>query len=108
MDFRFGKKLSGERTFTICGMAYSLAPEIVQGKGHGLPADWYALRKPLRLHCNSLRYSSFTMVCVYYKKQNVIEIYMLIAQFDSWLIVRSSTIVIYILNACFGNQLSNC
>lgn len=22
-------------------MADSLAPEIVQGKGHGLPADWY-------------------------------------------------------------------
>ncbi|KAE9448671.1 hypothetical protein C3L33_19428, partial [Rhododendron williamsianum] len=40
VDFRFGKKLSGERTFTICGMADSLAPEIVQGKGHGLPADW--------------------------------------------------------------------
>lgn len=43
VDFRFGKKLSGERTFTICGMADSLAPEIVQGKGHGLPVDWWAL-----------------------------------------------------------------
>ncbi|KAM7509556.1 hypothetical protein LguiA_020009 [Lonicera macranthoides] len=43
VDFRFGKKLSGERTFTICGMADSLSPEIVQGKGHGLPADWWAL-----------------------------------------------------------------
>ncbi|KAL3532502.1 hypothetical protein ACH5RR_006023 [Cinchona calisaya] len=46
VDFRFGKKLSGEsgeRTFTICGMADSLAPEIVQGKGHGFPADWWAL-----------------------------------------------------------------
>ncbi|KAA8523147.1 hypothetical protein F0562_009570 [Nyssa sinensis] len=43
VDFRFGKKLLGERTFTICGMADSLAPEIVQGKGHGLPADWWAL-----------------------------------------------------------------
>lgn len=43
VDFRFGKKLSGERTFTICGMADSLAPEIVQGKGHGLSADWWAL-----------------------------------------------------------------
>ncbi|XP_077209972.1 protein phosphatase 2C and cyclic nucleotide-binding/kinase domain-containing protein isoform X2 [Tasmannia lanceolata] len=42
-DFRFGKKLSSERTFTICGMADSLAPEIVQGKGHGLAADWWAL-----------------------------------------------------------------
>lgn len=43
VDFRFGKKLAGERTFTICGMADSLAPEIVQGKGHGLSADWWAL-----------------------------------------------------------------
>ncbi|KAK1550901.1 hypothetical protein Q3G72_026614 [Acer saccharum] len=43
VDFRFGKDLSGDRTFTICGMADYLAPEIVQGKGHGLPADWWAL-----------------------------------------------------------------
>lgn len=43
VDFRFGKKLSSERTFTICGMVDSLAPEIVQGKGHGFAADWWAL-----------------------------------------------------------------
>ncbi|KAK6126879.1 hypothetical protein DH2020_039374 [Rehmannia glutinosa] len=46
VDFRFGKKLSGdscERTYTIFGMADSLAPEIIQGKGHGFPADWWAL-----------------------------------------------------------------
>lgn len=43
VDFRFGKNLSGERTFTICGMADSLAPEIVLGKGHGLSADWWGL-----------------------------------------------------------------
>ncbi|KAI4347089.1 hypothetical protein L6164_007938 [Bauhinia variegata] len=43
VDFRFGKQLSGERTFTICGMADSLAPEIILGKGHGFPADWWAL-----------------------------------------------------------------
>lgn len=41
--FRFGKRLSGERTYTICGMADFLAPEIVQGKGHGFTADWWAL-----------------------------------------------------------------
>jgi len=41
VDFRFGKKLSDERTFTICGRADSLAPEIVLGKGHSFPADWY-------------------------------------------------------------------
>ncbi|KAK6944938.1 PPM-type phosphatase-like domain, partial [Dillenia turbinata] len=43
VDFRFGKKLFDGRTFTLCGMADSLAPEIVQGKGHGLPVDWWAL-----------------------------------------------------------------
>ncbi|KAL1532903.1 cGMP-dependent protein kinase [Salvia divinorum] len=46
VDFRFGKNLSGdcsERTFTICGMADSLAPEIIQGKGHCFPADWWAV-----------------------------------------------------------------
>ncbi|XP_076887527.1 protein phosphatase 2C and cyclic nucleotide-binding/kinase domain-containing protein-like isoform X1 [Bidens hawaiensis] len=43
VDFRFGKKLSSERTFTICGMVDSLAPEIVQAKGHGFAADWWAL-----------------------------------------------------------------
>ena len=35
VDFRFGKKLSSERTFTIYGMADSSASKIVQGKGHG-------------------------------------------------------------------------
>lgn len=43
VDFRFSKRLDGDRTFTICGMADSLAPEIVQGKGHGFSADWWAL-----------------------------------------------------------------
>uniref|UniRef100_A0ACD5ZJA9 Uncharacterized protein n=1 Tax=Avena sativa TaxID=4498 RepID=A0ACD5ZJA9_AVESA len=43
VDFRFAKKLEGERTYTICGIADSLAPEIVLGKGHGFSADWWAL-----------------------------------------------------------------
>ncbi|KAK9102372.1 hypothetical protein Sjap_019626 [Stephania japonica] len=42
-DFRFGKKLSCERTFTISGMTDFLAPEVIQGKGHGYAADWWAL-----------------------------------------------------------------
>jgi serine/threonine protein kinase len=40
VDFRFAKKLQGERTYTICGIADSLAPEIVLGRGHGFSADW--------------------------------------------------------------------
>ncbi|PKU63642.1 protein phosphatase 2C and cyclic nucleotide-binding/kinase domain-containing protein isoform X1 [Dendrobium catenatum] len=43
VDFRFAENLGGERTFTICGIADSLAPEIVLGKGHGFGADWWAL-----------------------------------------------------------------
>lgn len=43
VDFRFGKQLSDERTYTACGMADSLSPEIVLGKGHGLSADWWGL-----------------------------------------------------------------
>jgi serine/threonine protein kinase len=42
VDFRFAKKLSNERTLTICGMADFLAPEIIKGQGHGFAADWYA------------------------------------------------------------------
>ncbi|XP_068636640.1 protein phosphatase 2C and cyclic nucleotide-binding/kinase domain-containing protein-like isoform X3 [Aristolochia californica] len=43
VDFRYGKRLLSERTFTISGMADFLAPEIIQGKGHGFAADWWAL-----------------------------------------------------------------
>jgi hypothetical protein len=40
VDFRFAKKLEGERTYTICGIADILAPEMVLGRGHGFSVDW--------------------------------------------------------------------
>lgn len=43
IDFRFAKKLFGERTFTICGMADFFSPEIIKGQGHGFGADWWAV-----------------------------------------------------------------
>ncbi|KAH7387901.1 hypothetical protein KP509_16G047700 [Ceratopteris richardii] len=43
VDFRFAKKITNERTFTICGIADFLAPEILKGQGHGFAADWWAL-----------------------------------------------------------------
>ncbi|XP_023004729.1 protein phosphatase 2C and cyclic nucleotide-binding/kinase domain-containing protein-like isoform X2 [Cucurbita maxima] len=43
VDFRFGKRTLGERTYTMSGREEFLAPEIVQGNGHGFAADWWAL-----------------------------------------------------------------
>ncbi|KAH7421598.1 hypothetical protein KP509_13G065400 [Ceratopteris richardii] len=40
-DFGFAKKID-RRTYTLCGTPDYLAPEIILGKGHGKPVDWWA------------------------------------------------------------------
>jgi serine/threonine protein phosphatase PrpC/serine/threonine protein kinase len=47
-DFRFAKRLSASdgapgRTFTSCGAAAYMAPEVVKGLGHDERADWFSL-----------------------------------------------------------------
>lgn len=47
-DFRFAKRLSASdktpgRTFTVCGVAAYMAPEVVRGIGHDERADWFSL-----------------------------------------------------------------
>ena len=42
-DFGFAKYLDNGKTYTLCGTPEYLAPEIILNKGHGKPADWWAM-----------------------------------------------------------------
>ena len=42
-DFGFAKEIRNDRTFTMCGTPEYIAPEIIQGKGHGKGVDWWCL-----------------------------------------------------------------
>merc|ERR1712096_157836 len=41
-DLGFAKKIApSERTYTVCGTPVYLAPEVIIGKGHASPVDWW-------------------------------------------------------------------
>jgi len=44
IDMGFAKRLSrGEKTYTLCGTPYYLAPEMILHRGHGFALDWWTV-----------------------------------------------------------------
>ncbi|CAI5461662.1 unnamed protein product [Closterium sp. Yama58-4] len=49
-DLRFAKRLEDGRSFTMCGSPDFVAPEVIAGRGHGVPADWWSLGRADSVH----------------------------------------------------------
>jgi len=44
IDMGFAKRIGrGEKTYTLCGTPYYLAPEMILHRGHGLALDWWTV-----------------------------------------------------------------
>ena len=44
IDMGFAKRLGrGEKTYTLCGTPYYLAPEMIMHRGHGFALDWWTV-----------------------------------------------------------------
>ena len=44
IDMGFAKRLGrGEKTYTLCGTPYYLAPEMILHRGHSFPLDWWCV-----------------------------------------------------------------
>jgi serine/threonine protein kinase len=43
IDFGFAKKLTRQRTYSMCGTPEYIAPEVILNKGHTKSADWWSL-----------------------------------------------------------------
>jgi serine/threonine protein kinase len=44
IDMGFAKRLGkGEKTYTLCGTPYYLAPEMILHRGHGFALDWWTV-----------------------------------------------------------------
>ncbi|KAK9501307.1 hypothetical protein O3M35_012045 [Rhynocoris fuscipes] len=53
-NFGMCKLIKHDRTYTICGTAEYMAPEVIANKGYGLAADWWSFGVLIYELCNGL------------------------------------------------------